>query len=62
MDDIGQVYHAENVPGKLTLFPNYIPHYTSIHQEDFPRITIAFDLYPVSNRFVYHDDSTLIDL
>ena len=62
MDDIGQVYHAKNVPGKLTLFPNYIPHYTSIHQEDFPRITIAFDLYPVSNRFVYNDDSTLIDL
>tara|TARA_B100001939_G_scaffold12950_1_gene11237 strand:+ start:2721 stop:3386 length:666 start_codon:yes stop_codon:yes gene_type:complete len=62
MDDIGQVYQAENVPGKLTLFPNYIPHYTSIHQEDFPRITIAFDLTTLDKRFIYDDDNTLINL
>lgn len=62
MDDIGGVYRAENIPGKLTFFPNYIPHYTSIHREDFPRITIAFDLSTVDQRFVYDDADTLIRL
>ena len=33
-----------NEPGKLTLFPNYIEHYTDRHQGTELRITVAFDI------------------
>ena len=37
-------YKSKNKVGKLTLFPNYIPHYTNKHHGNKERITIAFDL------------------
>ena len=38
------VHRSHNVVGKITLFPNYIPHFTSVHNGDKERVTIAFDL------------------
>jgi len=40
-----ETYESNNVAGKLTLFQNFIPHYTNKHKGDSKRITIAFDLY-----------------
>tara|TARA_R100001079_G_C4431112_1_gene144243 strand:+ start:549 stop:1190 length:642 start_codon:yes stop_codon:yes gene_type:complete len=37
------VYKSKNKKGKLTLFQNFIPHYTDIHKGKNKRITIAFD-------------------
>ena len=37
-------YKSKNVMGKLTLFQNFIPHYTDLHKGNKKRITIAFDL------------------
>jgi hypothetical protein len=37
-------YESVNEPGKLTLFQNCIPHYTTKHTGSQERITIAFDL------------------
>ena len=48
-DTIGRknnIIESENVVGKLTLFNNYIPHYTDKQIDDDERITIAFDLIP----------------
>jgi len=39
-----EVYESKNIPGKLTLFQNYVPHYTNKHKGKKERITIAFDL------------------
>ena len=39
-------FHLENVAGKMTLFPNYISHYTTMQNSDEPRITLAFDIMP----------------
>jgi hypothetical protein len=39
-----QTYAVKNEVGKITLFQNYIPHYTDIHNGNEERITIAFDL------------------
>ena len=41
----------KNIPGKLSLFPSYIFHYTTPHYSLKPRVTIAFDvgLHPLSN-------------
>jgi len=33
-----------NEPGSMTIFPSYIPHYTTPHHSFKPRITLAFDL------------------
>jgi len=38
------VYKSENKKGKLTLFQNFIPHYTDAHKGKDKRITVAFDL------------------
>ena len=38
------VHKSKNKVGKITLFPNYLPHFTSKHKGDKERITIAFDL------------------
>lgn len=43
-DNTAFVHKSENKVGKITLFPNYIPHFTSVHNGDEERITIAFDL------------------
>jgi len=40
-----ETYESKNIPGKLTLFQNYIPHYTNKHRGKKERITIAFDLH-----------------
>lgn len=39
-----KVFELKNEVGGLTLFPSYVPHYTTVHNGDEPRITIAFDL------------------
>tara|TARA_B100000427_G_C15368447_1_gene533221 strand:+ start:139 stop:819 length:681 start_codon:yes stop_codon:yes gene_type:complete len=38
------IHESKNKVGKLTLFPNYLPHFTNKHNGDKERITIAFDL------------------
>ena len=38
------VYKSKNKIGRLTLFQNFIPHYTDMHKGNNKRITIAFDL------------------
>ena len=45
-DDINnpEIYSSKNETGKITFFPNNIPHYTDIQNSDNERITIAFDL------------------
>jgi hypothetical protein len=37
-------FSSENVTGKITLFQNNIPHYTTKHMGKKPRISIAFDI------------------
>jgi hypothetical protein len=39
-----QTYQSKNEIGKISLFQNYIPHYTDVHLLNRERITIAFDL------------------
>jgi hypothetical protein len=39
-----EVHKSLNTAGKLTLFPNCIPHYTDTNKSNIKRITIAFDL------------------
>ena len=39
----------KNHPGEFTIFPSYVPHYTTRHYSFIPRITLAMDfslLYP----------------
>ena len=53
-------YQSKNEEGKLTLFQNFIPHYTDKHKGDSKRITIAFDLAVVkinNNYIVLHEYS-----
>jgi len=40
------LYPAENVVGKMTMFPNFVPHLTTEHTSDQPRITLAFEITP----------------
>ena len=47
-----QMYVSSNTTGKLTLFPNYIPHFTTEHKSDDIRITLAFELKPRYNNYV----------
>jgi hypothetical protein len=44
-----EIYESKNKVGKISLFQNCIPHYTSIHKLNSERITIAFDLYLNNN-------------
>lgn len=46
-------YSSINAPGKITLFPNWVEHFTDIHNGDQERITIAFDIIP---QVVYDED------
>jgi hypothetical protein len=39
-----QIYESKNYPGKLTLFPDCIPHWTNVHNGESERISIAFDI------------------
>ena len=55
-----EIYSSENVPGKITLFQNNIPHYTTIHKGSRERISIAFDL--ILDEFdVSKDNMILLD-
>ena len=40
-----QAHHCDNTPGKITIFPSTLPHYTDEHMGDKERITIAFDIF-----------------
>ena len=40
-----QAHHSENIPGKITIFPSTLPHYTDEYKGDKERITIAFDIF-----------------
>jgi hypothetical protein len=39
-----EIYSSKNEVGKITLFQNFLPHFTDTHTSDNERITIAFDL------------------
>jgi len=39
-----EIFESKNEVGKITLFQNNIPHYTSLNNSKKERITIAFDL------------------
>ena len=41
----GSPWDSPNEVGKITLFPNYLPHGTDKVVDDQERITIAFDIY-----------------
>ena len=40
-----EIYESPNEVGKLTIFQQNIPHYTTVQQSDRERITIAFDFF-----------------
>ena len=40
------LYASKNTEGQLTLFPSYIPHFTTEHRSDSDRITLAFEIVP----------------
>jgi len=40
------LYAATNTQAQLTLFPSYIPHFTTEHRSDSDRITLAFEIVP----------------
>ena len=44
-----ELYASPNKPGNLTLFPCYVPHFTTEHTSDTERITIAFEVIPKDN-------------
>lgn len=49
MSPVNQIYQpeiieVENECGNMSVFPSSIIHYTTTHQDEKPRITIAFDL------------------
>ena len=48
-----EIYSSKNELGKITLFPNWIEHYTDQVVDDNLRITIAFDLI---NDVAYTED------
>lgn len=37
-------YQSPNEPGKITLFPSWLPHWTSKQESETERITVAFDI------------------
>ena len=40
-----QAHHSDNLPGKITLFPSVLPHFTDEYKGDKERITVAFDIF-----------------
>ena len=70
IDPINQInyprqYFSKNEVGGLSFFQQNIPHYTTIHEGDNERVTIAFDIilskmpYDVSENFINFDDLSL---
>jgi hypothetical protein len=39
-----EIHDSPNQVGKITLFQNNIPHYTTKHTGDIERISLAFDI------------------
>ena len=39
-----QLIEEKNEPGNLSIFPECVPHYTTEHLSDTPRITVAMDI------------------
>ena len=54
-DNESFVHQSKNKVGKITLFPNHIPHFTNTHDGDNERITIAFDLVTQINTEIAKD-------
>jgi hypothetical protein len=48
-----EIYNSINVPGKITLFPNWVEHFTDTYQDEGERITIAFD---ICNELTFTED------
>lgn len=46
-------YSSLNVPGKITVFPNWVEHYTDTHSAERERVTVAFDIITET---VYNED------
>ena len=44
----------ENIPGRFTIFPSYVPHYTTRNYSLKPRITIAMDIKTENDRRHQH--------
>ncbi len=40
------LYASTNTEGQLTLFPGYVPHFTTEHKSNTDRITLAFEIVP----------------
>ena len=59
--DWGDDIIVKNNPGELTLFPTWLPHYTTKTEVDEPRITIAFDIVP-SEGCLHLDEDNLVEL
>jgi len=49
-----EIFKSENKIGKLTLFQNFIPHYTDKNNSNLKRITIAFDLSLIKRNNNYY--------
>ena len=45
-----EIIERKNEAGKLTIFPSYLPHYTTRHYSFKPRITLAMDITCVDNQ------------
>jgi len=54
-----EIYSAKNKVGSLSFFQSNIPHYTTKHEADSERITIAFDLFANQSPH-FKDDDLLI--
>ena len=39
-----RLYAADNIAGRMALFPSFVPHFTTTHDGDDYRITLAFDM------------------
>jgi len=40
-----EIFENTNVDGQLTIFPPYYYHWTSIHTDEEPRLTLGFDIF-----------------
>jgi len=55
------VYESKNEPGKITIFPHVVPHYTSVNNSDSERITIAFDFIVDEMKKIHGDNLITLD-
>ena len=57
--NIKEEWKSTNIPGKITLFQQCIPHYTTEHKGDKERITLAFDLITDNHSWFFQDKPPL---